>query len=99
MLIEASTGASVRMPDGLSGGEMLEWFSLPWDETVRRDPTFLEQHLHRPVMLRTQVSGYPAGTRATVIGVQMEPRPSFTIRTAGGKPFIVALREVIFDKA
>jgi hypothetical protein len=43
MLIEASKGASVRMPDGLTGDDILEWFSLPWDEAVRRDPTFRER--------------------------------------------------------
>src|SRR5215213_9400583 len=57
LLIEAAKGASVRMPDGLNGDEILEWFSLPWDEAVRRDPTFRERHLHRPVMLRSEVAG------------------------------------------
>jgi hypothetical protein len=99
MLIEASKGASVRMPDGLTGDDILEWFSLPWDEAVRRDPTFRERHLYRPVMLRSQVADYPAGTRATVSGVQIEPIPSFMIRTPDGQLFTVGVEEVIFDNA
>jgi hypothetical protein len=85
------------MPDGLTGLEILEWFSLPWDEAVRRDPTFRERHLHRPVMLRSKVAGYPVGTRATVSGIQMEPRPSFNIRALDGQLFTLRIEEVIFD--
>jgi hypothetical protein len=97
VLIDASRGASVRMPDGLTGREIIEWFSLPWDEAIRRDPTFYERHLHRPVMLRSQVAGYPAGTRATVSGVQIGSQPSLTIRTPDGQLVIVGVEEVIFD--
>jgi hypothetical protein len=97
LLIEASKGASVRMPDGLNGDEILEWFSLPWDEAVRRDPTFRERHLHRPVTLKSEIVGYPAGTRATVSGVHIEPRPCFTVRTHDGQLVIVGLGEVLFD--
>jgi hypothetical protein len=99
MLIDASKGASVRIPDGLDGEEILEWFSLPWDEAVRRDPTFRERHLYRPAMLRSKVATYPAGTRATVSGVQIEQVPSFEIRTPNGQLLIVGVEEVIFDNA
>ena len=43
MLIKASKGASVRMPNGLTGSEIIEWISLSWEEAVRRDPTFCER--------------------------------------------------------
>jgi hypothetical protein len=97
MLAEASKIASVRMPDALNADEGVEWFLIPWDEAVRRDPTFKERHLHRPVTLRFQVVGYPAGTRATVTGVQIEPQPCFTISAPDGQLVIVGVREVIFN--
>jgi hypothetical protein len=99
VLTKASKSASVRMPVGLTGGAILEWFSLPWDEAIRRDSSFSERHQSRPVVLRSQVAGYPAGTRAMVSGVRIEPVPSFKIRTPDGQLFTVRIEEVIFDDA
>jgi hypothetical protein len=99
MLIDASKGISVRMPDGLTGSEVKEWFSLSRHEAIRRDSSFSERHQSRPVMLRSQVAGYPAGTRAMVSGVRIEPVPSFKIRTLDGQLFTVGIEEVIFENA
>jgi len=97
MLIEASKGASVRMPDGMNGDEILEWLSLTWEKTVRSDSSFLSRHLHRPIALKLSVAGYPAGTKGSVVDVQVEPHPAFVIETSDGSLLTVAVDDVLFD--
>jgi hypothetical protein len=97
LLVEATKGATVRTPDLISGDEFLEGFSLPWEATVRSDHSFVDRHLHRPVALKLSTAGYPAGTKGSVVDVQVEPHPAFVIETLDGNLLTVAVDDVLFE--
>jgi hypothetical protein len=99
MLTKASKGTSVRIPDGLSGDQIIEWFLLPWEEAVRLDSSFVDRHLHRPIALKFSVAGYPIGTKGSVVDVQVEPHPTFVIKTLDGSLLTVAVDNVLFESS
>lgn len=85
------------MPDLVTEDAFLEWLSHPWPKVVRRDPSFVERHLHRPVTLRSHIAGYLAGTRATVVQVQVQLQPFFTVRTLNGDLLTVRVSDLLFE--
>jgi hypothetical protein len=97
MLIEAAQGPTVQMPELTTGDEILEWFSLSWNEVIRRDHSFAQRHLHRPVTLKSSVSGCPAGTAGTVVNVRVKPLPTFVVETPGGHLLTVGITDLSFN--
>jgi hypothetical protein len=96
LLIEASKGASVRMPDGPTGSEFPEWFSLPWDKAISFDQSFAARHMGRAVVMKGPGDSYREGTRGTVVGIQIGPPVAFMIETADGRMLTVPSSAVLF---